>query len=206
MTKKFIAMICAFAMLASCSTAPSPSNEPSKTPSTAPSGLPSTTPSDGQTTVPSPSPTVEPSPTLSPEPIEITPHYTTGRGDLMDGLFTVRLPESWRDKYIVEYDETDTTYGLSFYQKAAKDAGFGGWLFTLTSFPEDIDYSQYPQYELVGAIRSAGGFDEHLVAIYPSDVQFDEPQREQYTAMYADIPSILAGITVADGCELISNG
>lgn len=207
MLKKFIALICAFAMLASCSGTPGTSTAPS----VAPSESPSTTPSDGQTSAsstagPSPSPTTA-SPTVAasptPEPIEITPRYSTGRGDIVDGFFTVRLPESWRDKYIVEHDETDTTYGLSFYQKAAKDAGFGGWLFTLTSFPEDVDYSQYPQYELVGVIRSAGGFDEYLVAIYPSDVQFDEPQREQYTAMYADIPSILGGITVAEGCELI---
>lgn len=186
MFRKFIALICALFLLASCAPASDPSTAPSVPASTAPSAEPSF------------EPTVAP----SPEPILVTPHYTTGRGDEVDGLFTVTLPESWRDICAVEYDETDTTYGLSFYQKAAKDAGFGGWLFTLTSFPEGLDYSHYPQYELLGAIRS-GGFDEHIVAIYPFDVQFDEEQREGYERMTADIPSILDSLTVADGCEFI---
>lgn len=187
MFKKFIAIVCMFALLASC----------------APSSDPSTAPSVPASTEPSAEPSFEPTVAPSPEPILVTPHYTTGRGDEVDGLFTVTLPESWQDSCAIEYDETDTTYGLSFYQKAAKDAGFGGWLFTLTSFPEGLDYSQHPQYELLGAIRSSDGFDEHIVAIYPSDVQFDEERREEYERMTADIPSVLDSLTVADGYEFI---
>ena len=185
MFRKFIALVCALALLASCSPASTPSTEP-----TAPSSEPT-------------APSVEPSETPSPEPYIVTPRYMTGRGDLVDGLFTVTLPDSWRESCAVEYDETDTTYGLSFYQKAAKYAGFGGWLLTLTCFPEGTNYSHYPQYEFLGAIRSDEGFDEHIVAIYPSDVQFDEDRREEYERMTADIPSILESLTVADGCEFI---
>ena len=129
----------------------------------------------------------------------ITPSFTTGKGDTVEGNFSVHLPQAWSDAVTYEMHEMDTTYGISFYETKSMKAGAGGLLFTLTSFPEDTDYSFYPSYELVGTLSSEDGLTENIVASYPSDVQFSDDAYASYNALYEQIPDILAGITAKEG-------
>lgn len=125
----------------------------------------------------------------------VTPSYTTGKGDLVQGGFSVSLPEQWRELAVWENDETDTTYGLSFYEPQSREAGFGGWLFSLLAIPEGLEYDQYPDYKLVGLLTTVDGFTEHLVAIYPTDVEFTEEAAQTYQSLYDQIPDILNSVT-----------
>ncbi len=125
----------------------------------------------------------------------VTPSYTTGRGDVVQGGFAVSLPKEWRELAVWENDETDTTYGLSFYEPRSREAGFGGWLFSLLAFPEGLEYDQYPDYKLVGLLTTGDGFTEHLVAIYPTDVEFTEEAAQVYLSLYEQIPEILKSVT-----------
>lgn len=130
---------------------------------------------------------------------EVTPSYTTGKGDVVQGGFSVRVPEGWRELAVWENDETDTTYGLSFYEPKSREAGFGGWLFSLQAFPEGLEYDQYPDYKLVGLLTTEDGFTEHLVAIYPTDVEFAEEAAQTYHSLYDQIPDILSSVTANKG-------
>lgn len=129
----------------------------------------------------------------------VTPSYTTGRGDVIQGGFSVSLPEEWRELAVWESDETDTTYGLSFYEPKSREAGFGGWLFSLLAIPEDLAYDHYPDYKLVGVLTTDGGFVEHLVAIYPTDVEFTEEAAQTYQSLYDQIPDVLKSVTANEG-------
>ncbi len=131
--------------------------------------------------------------------ITVTPSYTTGKGDVVQGGFSVSVPEEWRELAVWENDETDTTYGLSFYEPKSREAGFGGWLFSLIAFPEGLEYDQYPDYKLVGLLTTDDGFTEHLVAIYPTDVEFTEEAAQTYRSLCDQIPDILNSVTANEG-------
>lgn len=125
----------------------------------------------------------------------VTPSYTTGKGDVVQGGFSVELPPEWQEQTVWETDETDTTYALAFYEPRSREAGTGGWLFSLLAIPADLDYMEFPDYQLVGFLTSEDGFTDSLVAIYPTDVEFTEEDAQVYLSLYDQIPDILKSVT-----------
>ena len=144
-----------------------------------------------------------PTPSASPSPsaaaLTVSPWYTTGKGDYVQGGFSVELSQAWQEQTVWETDETDTTYALSFYEPLSREAGTGGWLFSLLAIPQDLDYTEYPDYQLVGTLTTADGFVENLVALYPTDVEFPEEQAEHFASLTDQIPDILATIAATEG-------
>lgn len=126
----------------------------------------------------------------------ITPTYVTELGVTMGGYYSLTLPESWAES--VEYEVVPGeayTYDVGFYHKPDRAAGMEGHLFTLSLIPEWEDYSYLPSYERLGHLevyRITGG---DLVAVYPTDVQFDAGTAVDYQARAAEIDEILASLT-----------
>lgn len=143
----------------------------------------------------------EPSPSPSPSPaaVSVSPWYTTGKGDYVQGGFSVELPQEWQENTVWETDETDTTYALSFYEPNSREAGTGGWLFSLLAIPTDLDYTEYPDYQLVGTLTTEDGFVENLVVLYPTDVEFTEEYAELFSSLTDQIPDIIATIAPTEG-------
>ncbi len=51
----------------------------------------------------------------------------------------------------------------------------------------------------MGLLTTADGFTEHLVAIYPTDVEFTEEAAQVYQSLYDQIPDILKSVTATEG-------
>lgn len=129
----------------------------------------------------------------------VTPTYVTGRGDTVEGAFSVRLPVSWAEGVAYETVETDSTYGLSFYDPVSRSAGAGGWLLTIMAIPDGDGYDHYPSYELIGQITYPEGYVDNLVAIYPTGVEFSDDRYGAYNSFSEQIPAVLAGVTANAG-------
>ncbi|MBQ6401487.1 MAG: L,D-transpeptidase family protein [Firmicutes bacterium] len=87
----------------------------------------------------------------------------TGDGIVESEAFKLTLPdgESW------DYEVVGPTE-ITFFNKAAKDGGFGGNLFTLQAFdPDDTSYDIMPS----AVVGEKDG--KNIVAVFVSDVQYD---------------------------------
>lgn len=138
-------------------------------------------------------------PSLPFDATVITPTYMTGRGDVVEGAFSVRLPALWTEGVAYETVETDSTYGLSFYDPVSRSAGAGGWLLTIMAIPDGDGYDHYPSYELIGQIIYPEGYVDNLVAIYPTGVEFSDDRYGAYNSFSEQIPAVLAGVTANAG-------
>lgn len=137
------------------------------------------------------------------DPNVYTPGYTTGYGDYVDGAFSVTVPKSWGADFSFAWLETDLTYGMSFYDVASDQAGWGGHLFTLMFYPVDTDYTEIPSYEEVGEVWTIEGYLEgYIVANLPTDVQYSEETSESYHAKFDNRFALYRSLTPTVGYEL----
>lgn len=103
--------------------------------------------------------------------------------------FNVTIPGSWYGKYGIE--QSDNTY--TFYQQAARDAGYGGVLFMISRYT-DISYKTLPNYEVIGT-----GNGTALVYRLSNDLQYPKENAAvaaEYQAMANSLSAIRAGIEV----------
>lgn len=112
--------------------------------------------------------------------------------------FSIALPKSWEGYVDVTYWETDLTENMSVSCSAAGD--YGGQLFSLAVY-EDEEYQFLPSYALLGTLKIPGHGDCALVAIYPTDVQYDPVSEAAgyYMAMEAMVPDILGTVSANGG-------
>lgn len=97
--------------------------------------------------------------------------------------FSLDLPREWIGHYAVrETEDTVTFFELQNHQQNGQ-----GKLFSIRFIPEDAYHEDmYPSY------RELSRFDGFtVVAVFPTDVQFDMELMEPYTAMQAQIDDIL---------------
>lgn len=102
---------------------------------------------------------------------------------LGDWLLRFTVPEEWKDICDIETAENV----VSFYQKASR-AEMGGWLFDL-AIMEGAGYLEIPHYEIVAEEEGVT-----LLAIFPTDVQFDGNTMAEYEEMQARIGEILDSV------------
>ena len=55
---------------------------------------------------------------------------------------------------------------------------------------EDETYKDFPDYELLCALDTPEG-SFYVVALFPTDVQFNEETMEDYNAMYEELTDVL---------------
>lgn len=110
-------------------------------------------------------------------------------------LYCIYLPNYWED-YCV-YTSSDG-HSLRFCEKLSQQSIGGGHLFTVTTY-SSTDFYNLPSYELLGYITDNNGNYWYLVAIYPTDVQFDSGNEALYAKMSGEISRILSTLTLKDG-------
>lgn len=94
------------------------------------------------------------------------------------------LPREWKDSCVVGNDGS----WLSFSQKAAID-GTDGLLFALSVHEGPYDFDAPDALPACKTVLEKEGMT--LLAIYPSDVQFDMEHMDEYNRMQEGIPGIL---------------
>ena len=109
-----------------------------------------------------------------------------------DSGISLILPDSWKDKYGYEYNDSQSSYDyIDVYHLATRESfEYGGVLFQIAwvegLYP--LDYS-YPEPGFTIALTQTHTYR----MIYPSDVQVDIHNPEawaEYDALYADINNI----------------
>ena len=115
--------------------------------------------------------------------------------------YTLSAPSSWCDNCFYEIAEGENdNYTLSFYDNASHNATNAGWLFSINLLTESSDYSNYPDYDVLGSIEVYRIGSYNVVVTYPTDVQFSDDTIEEYTQMSAEIPNILESISFKEEC------
>lgn len=87
--------------------------------------------------------------------------------------FSLKLPASWKNKYIVATKGTKQKNSfVAFYAKKCHRETKAGFLFAIVRF-QDESYQELPAYELVGKWNGIS-----YVAEFPTDVQFEGASKE----------------------------
>ena len=110
--------------------------------------------------------------------------------------FSVTTPAYWAEFGLAEIN----TDSIRFREKAAYEAGMGGHVFTLRLYAAAEEYDQMPAWKLLGKLTDPNGKIWHLVAIYPTDVQFPLESGDMYMRMDRAVDSVIATVTAGEGC------
>jgi len=111
-------------------------------------------------------------------------------------LFSVKTPAYWK-----KYGTVQTTDSYISFRETESYKDYGGHIFTLSLYSSESEYTYLPSFEAVGLLTDSTGKVWHLVATYPTDVQFSPEGQAMYTRMSDDIDTIISTITAASGCS-----
>lgn len=115
--------------------------------------------------------------------------------------YTLSVPSSWEEDCFYEVADGDNyNYTLSLYDKISHDTTNGGWLFSIDLLTEFEDYSNYPDYDVLGSLEVYRIGSYNIIVTYPTDVQFSEETAENYRKMRGDVSEILKTIKFKDEC------
>lgn len=115
--------------------------------------------------------------------------------------YTIEVPNSWNDDSIYEIaDGENYNYTLSFYDKASHEEINGGWLFSINLLTEFEDYSNLPDYDILGSLEVYRIGSYNIVVTYPTDIQYSENTAEKYRDMSSNISDILHTISFKNEC------
>ncbi len=99
--------------------------------------------------------------------------------------FYMELPGSWAGHYDVKKGENY----YSYYNVENAEAGYGGVLFSITSYYSEDEWKDLPDYRFLAQKDGV-----YYVALFPTDVQFDmedEENMQLYYEMKEDVETIL---------------
>lgn len=172
---------------------PTPTAEATETAETAAPAEPEETTAPTEAgEVAAPSEEEEPVPTISDEEIPKAPVIETK-------YYTLSLPDEWKETCV--YTVTDGIY-LTLREKSSYEAFGGGKLCTLLLMrTEDDTYQDFPDYKLLCALDTPEG-SFHVIALFPTDVQFNEDTIEAYNAMADGLMDVLYTLQPKDGIEM----
>ncbi|MEE1060905.1 MAG: hypothetical protein UH080_03650 [Ruminococcus sp.] len=115
--------------------------------------------------------------------------------------YTLSIPEYWENDCVYEIHRGENnTYSLVFYDKASHEEIGGGKLFTVRLLTETQEYTQYPDYDVLGSIR-VDGAGLNAIVIYPTDVQFGPNSAEKYRKLQNEVDDVVATIKFKDGYD-----
>lgn len=113
--------------------------------------------------------------------------------------YTLTLPDEWKDLDFWEIRSiSNGLYATNFYEKQSHEEIEGGFLFGITLYLEDEDYSYLPNYDILGTLKVDQKKYTVLVE-YPTDVQFTEETSDAYHELSKDMDDILQTFQARDG-------
>lgn len=127
--------------------------------------------------------------------------YSAAGIPVANAFFSLYLPASWDGYYLSDtsFDEQNVM-SVHFREFSSAESGYGGRLFSIVMVPSDVQYTS-PNAYVLGYLHSPAA-SYTLFADYPSDVQYTEEAKSQYTSMKSEIGYILASVKAAAGFTL----
>jgi hypothetical protein len=121
-------------------------------------------------------------------------------GSIITKYYTLTLPENWQNQCIYELlEKEDGTYILNLYEKTSHEQMGAGNLCTLMLFSgSDLSYRDFPHYKLLASLGTPEG-SYHVIALFPTDVQFQETTLESYQTLFAQLMDVLNTIRPVEG-------
>ena len=113
--------------------------------------------------------------------------------------YTLTLPDEWKEGCFYSVVDGIT---VTLREKSGYEAFGGGKLCTLMLMSTDDDtYKDFPDYELLCALNTPDG-SFYVIALFPTDVQFNGETAESYNAMAAELRNVLYRLEALDGIEM----
>ena len=117
----------------------------------------------------------------------VTPYYTITVPDHWEGAYTFMTVDNFTGKWLKLF-HTDPHTGLA-----------DGHLFSIL-LTEDEEYEKIADFDLIGELEDSEGNEYHVIAVFPTDVQYTKEGRDAYMALFTNADTVLDSITAADGC------
>lgn len=113
---------------------------------------------------------------------------------------SLTIPEEWRDRFSYEVtDEEDGSYYVGLYENTSHEImDGGGWLFSVALLTSAVDYTNFPDYEVLGSVQTNDGKAFNVVVLYPTDVQFSEETATAYVSLLDHMDAVIASISYQD--------
>lgn len=117
--------------------------------------------------------------------------------------YTLTLPEDWVNQCVHKiFVQESGTYILNLYEKTSHEEMGAGTLCSIMLFPSnDMTYRDFPDYRLL-AVLDTPQERYHVIAIFPTDVQFGESTLEAYQALFAQMEQVLCTLRPVQGVEM----
>lgn len=144
------------------------------------------------------------------EPISMCEDFATIYGDDVtldleadNEIFNITMPKDLDGKYVTESRRN----GFLLYDKDAKEAGFGGFAFSVFAYEKPSDYAGGIDMK-VGEIRKDDKTLYDVVIEYPTDVQYDytkyaEDMPESYEKLYKGAEDIVKTLSPVKEGEFV---
>lgn len=108
--------------------------------------------------------------------------------------YSITLPGHWEGAYGYEIkDLTSKTYELNFYEKGSYNENETGFLFSIQLYLKDKDYTYLSNYKYIGDLK-VGNITYKVIAVLPTDVEYNEENASIYRRLSHDIESIIKTI------------
>ncbi len=118
--------------------------------------------------------------------------------ELSNDLFSITMDASFDGLYDVEYD--DEHHGIDLYDKECKEAGYGGYAFSISAYANPADHAMMPGAIKCGELTDKDGVIYDIVLSHPTDVQYDpENEAVSFINLYEAGDEIVKGLKAVNG-------
>jgi hypothetical protein len=113
--------------------------------------------------------------------------------------YTITVPDHWEDAYTFMTVDNFTGKWLKLFHTDPHTGLADGHLFSIL-LTEDEEYEKIADFDLIGELEDSEENEYHVIAVFPTDVQYTKEGRDAYMALFRDADTVLDSITPADGC------
>ena len=118
-------------------------------------------------------------------------------------IISLDIPILWTEKYDFDCNiKEDKSGSVTLYQKASRQAGVGGVLVSIVILEPSTDYNVFADYKYLGILKQ-NGFDYSVVAVYPTDVEYNSATEAEYKTMQKDVDAIVNSVEGINGAQFI---
>lgn len=143
----------------------------------------------------------EPAAADAPDEADTFPVEIEDDGRITTPYYSITTPACWEGHYTVKTVSNETGMWLELFYEDHR-GNYSGHLFSILLTDKE-DYRIIADYDLTGELENEAGDRYHIVAVYPTDVQFSRENRIDYTALSNDADLILDSIEPADGWSVL---
>ena len=119
--------------------------------------------------------------------------------EIITPYYSLVTPVRWMGAYTLETISNQTGMWLEFRYKDNSEEPYNGHIFSILMTDKE-DYKIIADHDLLGELQDQDGNVYHVVAVYPTDVQYSKENKDKYMAMFNEAEAVLDNLKAAEGC------